>query len=348
MTLGLAVSGAAIGSLIGLPLPMLLGPMLLVATAAAGGLQIKGHALGMPKGWRQVLIPVLGLAIGCSVPQGILSQMLMWWPTVLAVVAFVPLAHGASFWVYRRLGRLDPITAYFAAMPGGFIEAMEMGEAHRAEVPMLAMLQFLRLILCMLLIPFSFAILTGHAVGSGAGVVLPGAENPLHLQDIALLLGAAVIGAWAADLLKIPAANLLGPLIASGVVHALGWTQAAPPSWLIMITQVVVGATLGGQFAGMDMRRLWLAMRLSLMAMAGSLLLALGIALPLAGLVEQPVPSLVLAFAPGGVSEMALVAISLQLSAIFVTLHHFVRIILAVLVSRLGLIWLLKVHGAPK
>ena len=34
---------------------------------------------------------------------------------------------------------------------------------------------------------------------------------------------------------------------------------------------------------------------------------------------------------------MALVAISLQMSAVYVTLHHLVRIVLAVLVARAGL-----------
>ena len=43
-----------------------------------------------------------------------------------------------------------------------------------------------------------------------------------------------------------------------------------------------------------------------------------------------------LAFAPGGVSEMSLVALSLHVSAVFVSLHHMVRIVLAVVVARSG------------
>jgi uncharacterized membrane protein AbrB (regulator of aidB expression) len=42
-------------------------------------------------------------------------------------------------------------------MPGGFIEALEMGEKAGAQMPMLIMLQFLRLILCIVLIPLAFA-----------------------------------------------------------------------------------------------------------------------------------------------------------------------------------------------
>jgi uncharacterized membrane protein AbrB (regulator of aidB expression) len=41
-----------------------------------------------------------------------------------------------------------------------------------------------------------------------------------------------------------------------------------------------------------------------------------------------------LAFAPGGLAEMALVALSLEISVIYVTVHHILRIILAVLLAR--------------
>ena len=66
------------------------------------------------------------------------------------------------------------------------------------------------------------------------------------------------------------------------------------------------------------------------------LVAAIGFAFLLSGPVGEPVSAVILAFAPGGVSEMSLVALSLHLSAVFVTMHHLVRIILAVMAARLG------------
>ncbi len=43
-----------------------------------------------------------------------------------------------------------------------------------------------------------------------------------------------------------------------------------------------------------------------------------------------------LAFAPGGLAEMSLVALSLQVSVIYVTTHHVLRIILAVALAQLS------------
>ena len=67
------------------------------------------------------------------------------------------------------------------------------------------------------------------------------------------------------------------------------------------------------------------------------LALPCALALALAGPVGEPVTAVILAFAPGGISEMSLVALSLQLSMVYVTLHHLLRILLTVAVARVGL-----------
>ena len=43
-----------------------------------------------------------------------------------------------------------------------------------------------------------------------------------------------------------------------------------------------------------------------------------------------PLPALVLAFAPGGLAEMSLIALALGVDAAFVSTHHIVRIVLIV------------------
>ena len=335
-TFGLGAVGAGAGWLLHLPLPMLLGPMLLVAGASMAGVRLFGHAPAVPQKWRYVLVPVVGVAIGAAVPPDILDQVGRWWITVLALLAFVPAAHALAFAVYRRLGGVDRPTAYFAAMPGGFIEALEMGEKAGARMDMLVALQFLRLALCIVGVPIVFALVTGQAVGSGV-VQAPGHDVPLTAYDAALLIAAGA-GGWAlAARLRLPAAVLSGPLIASALLHAFGLTGATSPDWAVAITQWAIGTSLGARFSAFTRAALWLAIRLAALNVILSLVLAAAIALALAGPVGEPVPAVILAFAPGGISEMSLVALSLHLSTVYVTLHHLLRIVLAVVVARAGL-----------
>lgn len=335
-TFALGAAGAALAQALGLPLPMMLGPRLLVGGAAMARLPLFGHLAAVPQTWRQPLIPVIGVAIGAMVPMDVLAQLSQWWVTALAVVVFVPAAHALSYQLFRRLGRIEPATAYFAAMPGGFMEALEMGERAGARMDMLVALQFLRLALCIVGVPVAFSLATGQAVGSGAvsvGQIAP----PPGWADAGLLIAAGAGGWLAAHLLRLPAAALTGPLAASAALHVAGLTASVPPGWAVALTQVVVGTSLGARFAGFGRQALWLALRLSVVNVGLLLMLAAGIGLALAGAVGEPVPAVILAFAPGGVVEMSLVALSLQMSAIFVTLHHLLRIILAVLVARAGL-----------
>lgn len=336
VTYALGAVGGLVFFTFGLPLGMLLGSLLAVAAFAASGIRVFGQLPAVPQSWRFALMPVIGVAIGGSFPPDFVSQAARWWITLVALLAFVPLAHALAHWIYHHLGAVDVKTAFFAAMPGGLFEALDMGEKAGADLQMLVMLQFLRLILCIILVPVVFAVVTGQTVGSGAGVEWPGADVPLMAMDIAVLFGTAVLGCWGARKLRLPAAVLTGPLVLSGIAHIAGLTAATPPDWLILTTQWVVGSSLGSRFAGFQHSRLWLAFRLAGANVIVALALAGIAALLLSGPVGEPIPAVILAFAPGGVTEMSLVALSLQMSAVYVTMHHVLRILLAVLVARIG------------
>ena len=159
----------------------------------------------------------------------------------------------------------------------------------------------------------------------------------MTVPDVAILIACGVLGWWIAHRLRLPAAVLAGPLAASALVHATGLTTAAPPGWAIVVTQWVMGTSLGARFSGFPRREIGTALALSVVSVVAVLILAALLALALAGVTGEPAPAVLLAFAPGGISEMSLVALSLQMAVVFVTLHHLVRIVLAVLVARLGL-----------
>jgi membrane AbrB-like protein len=175
---------------------------------------------------------------------------------------------------------------------------------------------------------------TGGAVGSAAGAAMAGADAPIGLSDVAILLAAGALGAIGGRRLGFPAWVITGPLLLSATAHLTGLTQAAPPSWLIGATQLVVGVSLGSRFSGLTARTFARAAALALANIAMTLTLALAAAITLQGSVGERPEAVILAFAPGGVAEMSLVAVSLQISVVYVTAHHVARILLSVVVAR--------------
>ncbi|HEU0223262.1 MAG TPA: AbrB family transcriptional regulator [Paracoccaceae bacterium] len=344
-TLVLGSAGGAMAAFIGTPLPWLFGSVLAVGAVSIAGLKVRRAPLCFPPEVRGMFVPVIGVSIGGAFTPEMLSEAAVWGPSLLALFLYVPMVHVAGYAWCRHVGGLAPATAWFGAMPGGFVEAIVMGEAFGAQIAVLAAMQFLRLIMCILLIPLGFSLIEGVAVGSAAGVSLPGAGQPLSAADALVLVACGVSGYFAGRWMRLPAGVIAGPLLVSGVAHLAGLVDGHPPAWAVQVTQLVIGVSLGVRFAGVPRRDLVRALRLSATLVAGTLALAALMGFALGHLVGESVEAVILAFAPGGLVEMSLVALSLGVSAIYVTVHHVLRILLAVTFGRLAWGYLSRRRG---
>lgn len=335
LTLAMGALGGAVAWALHLPLGFLLGSLVITGVIAALGVRPFGRPVTLPARLRFSFVPVIGVAIGGAFTPEVAGQALGWGPSLVALCAFVPVAHSLGFWIYRR-GGLAPKEAFFGSIPGGLIESVQLGEEAGADVRLLTVLQFLRLILTIIAVPMIFWGLTGHAVGSASGAKMVGATHILQVGDVAVLVLAGLIGVGLGRLLRLPGWIITGPILASALAHGFGLVEGVPPHWMISATQVVLGTGLGARFSGVDPAMLRRAARLAVINGAAALTLAFGFATALHAWVGEPVAGVFLAFAPGGLAEMSLIALSLNLSVIYVTAHHVARIMLAVFLAKLG------------
>lgn len=335
ITLLIGSAGGVLGHFAHLPLGYLLGSVIAAGTPAAFQIRPFGRVITLPARLRFSFVPVIGVAIGGAFTPQVAQAALGWWPSLLALCGFVPLAHFTGYHIFRA-GGLRPVDAFFGAVPGGLIESVQLGEAAGANVGLLTVLQFLRLILTIVTVPLIFWALTGHVVGSASGAQMTGAAVPLTVWDVGMMLVAAGAGVAIAKALRFPGYIITGPIALSSGLHVFGLAQGIPPGWLISVTQVVLGCGLGARFVGITPALLRQGARLAALNAVAALSLAFGFA----GLVKfqtgEPATAAFLAFAPGGLAEMSLIALSLQMSVIYVTVHHVARIFLAVILANLG------------
>lgn len=335
LTLALGAAGGFAARLLHLPLALLLGALVTTGILAASGWKPFGLTPLLPPRLRLAFVPVIGVSIGGAFTPSVMAGVTAWWPSLLALVLFLPLSNAVGYAIYRA-GGIPHIESLFGAIPGGLIETVQLGEEAGGDPRLLTLLQFLRLIFTIILVPLIFTLLTGGAVGSASGAALPAASVPLTLPEIALLLAAGALGYATARALRLPAAIMTGPILFSAAAHASGLVHGVPPAWLVGLTQIVIGCGLGARFSGANRQMLSRAFLLAGINAVAALTLAFAFALVLSPLVAEPPPAVFLAFAPGGLAEMSLVALSLQMSVVFVTLHHVVRIILSVTMAKLG------------
>lgn len=328
-------AGGGIAHLLHTPLPFMLGS--LVATALAAVLFTSKIPQGyvFPQKFRLIFLAVIGVMIGAQVSPDLIALLPAMLISFAGLIAFVILAHGGNYLIFRYIGGYDQPTAFYSATPGGLLESIAMGEAAGADIATLTMQQFLRIILVITLVPVGLSIWMGAPVGSAGGMMLAHA-SPSDFSHLHVVVLTAMAGLWLGHRLHLPAWQLTGPLFAAATVSATGLGILDLPNWMISVCQVVIGASLGMRLGGLHGNALLRGLGLGLVSVTLMLGLGLAFALGLMRLTDQPLDVLLVSFAPGGVTEMALVALSLNANPALVTAHHIWRIILTVI--ELGLI----------
>ncbi|HEX2553806.1 MAG TPA: AbrB family transcriptional regulator [Microvirga sp.] len=317
----------------GLPLPWMLGSMTVCTIGAVLRAPIVAPAIVRPP-----MSMVIGVMLGAGFSPDLFGHILSWIPTILGLGVFVVACAVVCVAYFRRFGGLDPVTAYFAGMPGGLVEMVVLGEQRGGDGRTIALIHSARILLLVLTLPFLVQWLAGVSLGPRAPVGLSIADAPWTTE--AWLVGTALAGAALGSWLRMRAAFLLGPMLVTAAVHLLGWTTFTPPAEIVNAAQLVLGTTIGCSFAGTPPRAILRILALSvgstLLLLALTLLFAFGISF----VSPYGIVPLILAYSPGGLAEMSLIALALQIEAAFVAGHHVVRIFFVMSGSDLAFRWI--------
>jgi uncharacterized protein len=325
LALILGTLGGTVFKYITSPLPWMLGSMAFVTVAVLAGAKLR-----MPGRLRGAMITVLGVMLGSSFTPDIVKNMGQWLFTISALAVWMVAVGALALVYFRVIAKYDPVTAYFSATPGGLNEMVMIGGQMGGDDRVISMTHAARIMLVVVTIPL------WYRFDSEFHVVIPAAKSGLlefPLIDIAILTACAVVGAMIFRRLRIPAAPLVGPMILSAAVHLTGLTSSQPPTELVAAAQVVIGATIGCRFMGMPLSRIGTVVMHALISAVAMLALTIGSAYLLAQWTGLPLAGLVLAFAPGGLAEMSLVALALSIDVALVASHHIARIVMVVFLA---------------
>ena len=330
IALALAIGGAGgwLAHALQLPLAWMIGAM-----SGTTLLAVLGVPLALPVLLRNIMVAVLGIMLGSGFTPEIVQRIGDWGVSLAVLALYLAVAGAASYLYFRRVCGYDPPTAYFSAMPGGLSEMILVGTAMGGDSRIISLTHASRILLVVMALPFAFQFLAGYEPGARPPMGLPLLALPP--KDLAVLAVCGVIGFVLARRFRIPAAALVGPMLLSAGVHLAGWTAAKPPLELIALAQVVVGTAIGCRFAG---TRAVVIVRALFAATGGTVVLMLatvGFALAIGQTTGLSREALVLAYAPGGLAEMSLIAIAIGADSAFVATHHIVRVFLVVVAAPL-------------
>lgn len=302
---------------LGMPLPWMIGPMLAMAAC-----NFSGAGLRAPRGGRHLGQLIIGCALGLYFTPDAALEVASYWPLLLAAVLMAILLGWLCGWFLARITGTDSVTAFFASVPGGAVEMAILGERFGGRVDRIALAQSLRILTVVIAVPFVLTYTGVH----GSHAYQPAILEFRWGGFIALLAVCAAAGGLL-EWLRMPNAFVFGSLAVTATLTASQIELSSMPVIVSNAGQMLLGCALGARFERRLLSSLPRYAAGVLASIALAIVLSAGFAALLAWESGLPVPSLVLATAPGGIAEMCITAKVLQLGVPLVTAAHVARIL---------------------
>jgi membrane AbrB-like protein len=219
---------------------------------------------------------------------------------------------------------------------GGASGIVGMADELGADDRLVAVMQYLRVLVVVVLTPLLVALAFGHPHGH-AGVASSSTPVLGSLRDWALTAAALAAGAVLARVTRISAGSLLGPMIASAVL-ALTLGGFHVPALLREPAFAAIGLQVGLRFTPQMVRAAGRLLLPALACVAGLLVACFGLAILLHLTADVSLLDAYLATTPGGLYAVLAAAFGTGADTTFViavqTLRLFVMVLLAPLVVR--------------
>lgn len=325
-TLAVALLGGVIFTLIQIPLPWMLGPLSFVM---AWQLTTK-RTLYWPAFFRDLSSLVLGYMLGASITRETGMQILHHLPSMFVGTALtVFFSCTLGYWVAKGAG-IGVYSGVFGNVPGGLTQMVLVSEElDDVDATVVTFMQMIRLLGVIFIVPF----LAVHGLSDDLDMPL----NAMLTQDLPILpvipwyayplyVLIALFGAWAGKKIKLPAAVLTGPLIATALIILIGMPAPQLPSGAIIVAQLLIGVHIGLQMKVQSLGNIKRLTTFTILSSVVLVLFSLLLGVVLSQLTGMGVTTGFLSTAPGGIAEMGITAALVHADLSMVTAYQLFRI----------------------
>ena len=313
-----SIPSAIVADYFNIPLAWMLGPMIITSIAALAGLKII-----MPKIALSSILIILGLHIGNYIDENLFNQMINWiWTSLIMLIYIIVCILIVAKYLQKFSGYSEK-ASIFSAAPGALGPLMILAENEKTDLSQVATSHLIRLIIIITVIPF---IIVNN---TSSEILLIDEFNYMSQNHINLflLVAASLFFIFIFDKIKIPAALLSGTLFASGLLQITDIASYKLPDASINFCLLILGASVGCRFAEKTVKEIANNSLHSVVATTILVLLGLVAAYVATFFVDTNILTLILSFSPGGIYEVAVIAIAFDLDPDFVAFHHIIRLL---------------------
>jgi membrane AbrB-like protein len=230
---------------------------------------------------------------------------------------------------FVKVCKFDKFIATLAALPGAFVPIaaalLEYGKKDNHKQVLIP--QATRVIFIVSFVPILFISNLGFSEIEGYNY-----DNIYNLRycfEIIFLILICYLFSIFLKKLKIPSPILVGAMALSGLFYTFEIVNARFPDFIINIAFIFLGTALGSRLNGLKLKELFFYIFHGVMVSSILVIVAMVTAYFLQFLGFDFIPTF-LSFAPGGIHEMVVISVAYNIDPIFVSYHHFLRILIIV------------------
>jgi membrane AbrB-like protein len=318
---------------IGLPSASLFAALLVGLAAAL----MPARTPEVPANVFRVAQAVTGVSLGVYVQSSSLSAVADAWLPVAVVSAGTLVLSLACGWALVRTVGLDPPTAALGMVAGGASGIVGMAQELGADDRLVAVMQYLRVLVVVVLTPILVALAFSHPHGADTGPAPSSAPVLGNAHDWLLMGVALALGALVAVVTRTPAGSLLAPMVVAAILAVVVGDFQVPaiarePAF------AAIGLQVGLRFTPQLLRQAGRLLVPTLICVLALLVACFGLALLLAATTDASLLDAYLATTPGGLYAVLAAAFGTGADTTFViavqTLRLFVMVLLAPVVVR--------------
>ncbi|QYY79695.1 AbrB family transcriptional regulator [Pseudomonas germanica] len=302
----------------GVPHGLLLGSIVVTALFASK----TGIAPATPYGLGYIQV-TLGIATGLMFEAWDSETASTMLPSlgVLLICLAVQIAL-AGWWLTRGAGwnRTDALLAVY---PGALAAVFDLLESEKASSKVI-IVHLMRLLLITVLVSF---LIPGQAaavaVADGDPLTTGMALTAFSVIALSVLLGRLLL------VIGVPAPFMLTAIIITAVFVKSGWLHGFHmPDWSLNLAALILGVRIGSRFQGLGFAELTRHGRTALVSVGLMIVVAAVFAEVAARWLGSDPLSLWLAYMPGAIETIAIVAFGGGLNVVFILTHHLSRMVL--------------------
>ncbi len=315
ITLLAALAGGTALSLTPVPAPWLTGAML--ATALVG---IWRPVTKVGPTFRDFAFLLSGLSLGCAVRPETLRAFTDYPLSLSILLGGIVLTIGFSTFVLTRVFKWSRTDAIFASAPGALSTVMILAASEGADVRRVIIVQLARLFALVACLP-SIMIVSGLVADHGS---MPQGA-PMSALETAEIFAIGIVATFGAFFLRLPSPWFMGPMIASAMLTGSGVITTVFPPALAITGFVMIGAFIGVRFHGLKAKEILALFPAAFVSLVITVVTAFSLAFLTHWVADIPTAEALIAFAPGGLEAMTILAFALQLDPVYIGAHHLAR-----------------------